>query len=209
MIFHHHTINVEHRVMMLALIYLYIKMLSEKIVSPLLCTVSFRFAIGRLSLLEKPYIDIAARTMIWDRIVKTQAITLENHHSNPMLGEKSRQLRNHTLLPRILLLNLLSGQCPLNLLHLRRLLIYRQRPVLHRLLDRIPGYGYNILSGRYRIKSRPINMIALMSIYKYSISHNNYSLLNVISSLGGFTNSKVSVFAKPSPNEYGALKPLE
>ena len=36
-----------------------------------------------------------------------------------------------------------------------------------------------------------------------------YSLLKVILSFGGLTNSNVSVFANPPPSVNGALKPLE
>ena len=145
MILNHHTIDIEHRMMMLALIYLYIKMLSEKIVSPLLCADSCDYSVSHSLLLEKPYIDIAARTMIRDRIVKTQTIALENHHSNPMLGEKSRQLRNHTLLPCILPLHLLGRQRPLNPICLRWLLIHLDLPTHHRMLDIIPYYRRDVM----------------------------------------------------------------
>lgn len=147
MILDNHAFDIKDCMVMFILVYLNVEMLSQKIVSLLLCATSFRAAIRHLLLLKQPNIRIAAGSMIRHRIIEAKAITLENHQLDIMLCKESCKFYYDSFLSLILLLNLLHSHRPLNLLHLRRLLLGWDFTLRHRLLNIIPHNRSNVLLG--------------------------------------------------------------
>ncbi len=115
MILNHDAIDIKDRMMVLVFIDVDIQFLSKQLVG-------FRLHIGYDCLPgiiffnpEQPYIDIPTRTMFRNRIVKAQAISLENHNMDTMPGKKTHQCYNRIFLLDILTLNLLDIERPSNL----------------------------------------------------------------------------------------------